>query len=104
MVSFGYVQHTQHLRFEQSEQQQMIFNTNQHLSKLQVSDSTFLGFVTLLHDSKDVPKLQTLLKERYTNAAHVPYAWSSKDNKDKGWEEDDEPNQSVGPILLHELK
>ena len=78
------------------------------LAELQVADSRFLGFCFRVTSPADAKSRQSAVKAHYPDAAHVPvvYKLARNTNTETGFEEDDEPPQSVGPgileLLLHE--
>lgn len=82
------------------------------MSKIQVADSTFIGYMKPIHSSLDARSYQELLKTEHPSSAHVPYCWMiavGEENGgtaeyDVGFEEDGEPMDSVGPVLLQELQ
>jgi hypothetical protein len=77
------------------------------LCEIQVADSRFLGFCfdKNIKSQEDIEKLQQSLKIQYPDAAHIPLVWRLDDNDDsKGWDEDGEPPESVGPGVMEELK
>ena len=45
-------------------------------AKLEVGDSTFLGFVKLINDEGEAHQFQQYLKDQYPSAAHCPVAWA----------------------------
>jgi hypothetical protein len=81
------------------------------LGELLVADSRFLGFcrrVTMdeWNDDTTIPNLQQSLKGLFPTAAHIPMVWfaGGGDHDKEGWEEDDEPLNSVGPFVLKEIQ
>lgn len=69
---------------------------------LKIADSEFIGFVKPISCKSDAVSYVSSLKREYPSAAHIPYGWMIK--SEFGYEEDGEPPDSVGPILLQELK
>lgn len=75
------------------------------LAKLQVADSIFIGYVEPIKSVSDAKLYQESLKKDHPLSAHIPYCWISVgENCESGFEEDGEPADSVGPILLEELQ
>ena len=76
------------------------------LPTIKVADSEFIGFVKPIKSESEAKLYQTYLKEEYPLAAHVPFSWCCQGYgiDDAGFEEDEEPENSVGPILLKQLK
>eukprot|EP00567_Pseudictyota_dubia_P012766 CAMPEP_0197456716 /NCGR_PEP_ID=MMETSP1175-20131217/44076_1 /TAXON_ID=1003142 /ORGANISM="Triceratium dubium, Strain CCMP147" /LENGTH=379 /DNA_ID=CAMNT_0042990857 /DNA_START=31 /DNA_END=1167 /DNA_ORIENTATION=- len=87
------------------------------LSALTVGDSTFIGFATRIHSKSEAISFQEQLKCKYPDAAHVPLCWLLPSPKDKGsststklsigddssgFDEDGEPTNSAGPLMLEE--
>lgn len=78
------------------------------LCEIQVADSRFLGFCfdkTTVKSQQDIEKLKQSLKTQYPDAAHIPLVWRLNGNEKelKGWDEDGEPPESVGPGIMEEL-
>ncbi len=75
---------------------------------LKVTDSEFIGFVKPISCKVDAINHVNSLSMEYKSAAHIPYSWCVSSEKefenDTGYEEDGEPEGSVGPILLKELR
>ena len=75
---------------------------------LKVADSEFIGYLKPISGKSDAINYQNALKDDHPLAAHVPYSWvvniDDVDDSGSGFEEDGEPEGSVGPILLEVLK
>lgn len=76
------------------------------LATLYVADSVFLGFICPIQSSQDAFHFRHTLKKIHPKAAHTPLAFiANKSGKQhEGFDEDGEPENSVGPYLLEELK
>jgi alkylated DNA repair dioxygenase AlkB len=57
-------------------------------------------------DDTTISNLQQSLKWLYPTAAHIPMIWfaGGGDHDKEGWEEDEEPLNSVGPFVLKEIQ
>ena len=85
------------------------------LAELQIADSRFLGFCStsldIANHPNDIVGFQHALRMKYPTAAHIPIAWSSffsfhqhwGGKEEKGWKEDGEPENAVGPGLMEEM-
>eukprot|EP00536_Pseudo-nitzschia_multiseries_P002656 jgi/Psemu1/5958/gm1.5958_g len=87
------------------------------LGEINIADSRFLGFCFLVESTEDVRERQKQLKVSYPDAGHIPAVWycGSKSNggskswdklddkKDVMWEEDEEPENSIGPGMALEF-
>ena len=73
------------------------------LAEIQVADSRFLGFCSVISNVTEAEAFQTKLKELHPDAAHVALAWILT-NRSSGYDEDGEPPGSTGPALVEEVK
>jgi putative IMPACT (imprinted ancient) family translation regulator len=76
------------------------------IAELSVADSRFLGFCFNFSTIEEVEQCQRTLKEQYPTAAHIPivYKFSSNNHNNKeGYDEDQEPSDSVGPGIMKEI-
>ncbi len=87
---------------------------------LEVADSKFLGFTRIIATKSEAKLFQSSLKKAYPNAAHIPICWvfssrttnnnnnnndnESKNDNSTGFDEDGEPENSCGMILLKETE
>lgn len=78
-------------------------NHSHVLATLSIADSEFMGFIRPVTSAKDAKLFYLELKTSYNEAAHIPLAFILRDNTE-GFDEDGEPDQSVGPIIINELK
>jgi putative IMPACT (imprinted ancient) family translation regulator len=69
------------------------------LCESQVADSRFLGFCFRVGTKSEALRWQSTLKSQYPGAAHVPVVWKIN-GIEEGFDEDDEPPNSVGPGIL----
>lgn len=77
------------------------------LATLQVADSVFLGYICPIRSSQDALHFRQKLKKIHPNAAHIPFAFITNQSSGKnheGFDEDGEPENSVGPYILEELQ
>lgn len=85
------------------------------LAELAVADSRFLGFCFDIQKETDASSWKTKLQSQYPGAAHIAVVWklplattgtpnSEDDNAKFGFDEDNEPPNSVGPGVLRELR
>jgi putative IMPACT (imprinted ancient) family translation regulator len=72
------------------------------IGELSVADSRFLGFCFNFSTIEEVEQCQRTLKEKYPTAAHIPIVYKFSKNKE-GWDEDQEPPDSVGPGIMKEI-
>ena len=75
---------------------------------LKIADSTFVGFMKKISCKSDALEYFKYLKKEHPSAAHIPSCWilNRKEalNKETGFDDDGEPESSVGPFLVQELK
>mmetsp|Transcript_17222 Transcript_17222/g.37675 ORF Transcript_17222/g.37675 Transcript_17222/m.37675 type:complete len:479 (+) Transcript_17222:104-1540(+) len=87
------------------------------LGEIKIADSRFLGFCFDVESAEEVLEYQNHLKLSHSDAAHIPVVWLSGRNFNDGnndwndlddktdvmWDEDGEPQNSVGPAMALEF-
>ena len=85
------------------------------LEEIKIADSRFLGFCFPVESTEEVQTYRNELKISHSNAAHIPAIWmfregncgsdgDSSDEMNVKWDEDGEPQNSVGPGMAFELE
>jgi len=87
------------------------------LASMKIADSVFLGFCFPLESTEEVRERQKELKVFFPDASHIPAVWycggesnvenngwnNLDDKKDVMWDEDEEPENSIGPGMALEF-
>lgn len=77
------------------------------LAILEIADSKFLGFAKQIQSRAEALLFLESLKTAHPDAAHILLCWAilnnSEEYEDEGFDEDGEPPNSVGPVVMKEL-
>ena len=80
----------------------------ENIPTIEVADSRFLGFVKVINTKTEATIFRSSLKKAFPDAAHIPICWafngSSNAKGSCGYDEDGEPENSCGSILMKETK
>mmetsp|Transcript_20016 Transcript_20016/g.30298 ORF Transcript_20016/g.30298 Transcript_20016/m.30298 type:complete len:472 (-) Transcript_20016:10-1425(-) len=75
---------------------------------IRVGDSEFIGSVKFISSKSDAIAYHDFVKKQHPSASHIPYSWVFVENdgteRSAGFDEDDEPPNSTGPVLLREVE
>lgn len=70
---------------------------------IQVADSEFIGYIKPISKLSEAKAFQAEIEDKHPKAAHIPYCYEINDHE-YGYDEDGEPQNSTGPLILQELK
>lgn len=75
---------------------------------IRIGDSEFFGTVKSISSKSDAIAYHDFVKKQHPRASHIPFSWVFVENGDAdrsaGFDEDGEPPNSTGPVLLREVE